>query len=99
MPKTHRCNAWRAHSFGPTIRLKYKCFNLTRSHWRRVDPGEAFLGAIEGIGIGRHRRARLIQALDLLARQAPADRAEIIAFMSQRYDVHSVTVGGPSFSG
>lgn len=79
MPKSYRCSAWRTHFFGPTIRLKYKCFNPTRSHRRWVDPGEAFLGAIEGIGIGRHRHARLIQALDLLGRQAPADRAEIVA--------------------
>jgi hypothetical protein len=79
MPKSYRCNAWRAHFFGPTIRLKYRDFNPTRSHRWRVDPGEAFLRAIEGIGIGWHRRARLIQALDLLGRQAPADRADIVA--------------------
>jgi len=24
MPKSYRCNAWRAHFFGPAIRLKYK---------------------------------------------------------------------------
>ena len=53
-------NVWRAHSFGPTIRLIYRGLNSTRSHRRRVDPGEAFLSAVEGIGIGRHRFAGLI---------------------------------------
>src|SRR5687768_15611538 len=50
-----------------------------RSDGRRVQQGEAVLGAVRVVGIGDRAGAGGVEPGDLVGRQGPADGAEIVA--------------------